>query len=209
MCFTIWLISIPLLPFTAEKGVSLSQLIGYPLPDGITRSYEPDSGFVFDQNSKTGQLARVHLPKSFYRDFSLMFNLKPTSTKAGVIFSITDTNQKIMYVGVKLTPVKDGKQNIILFYTEPDSQASYEAASFTVPSLVNYWTRFSLSVLDDKVTLYPSCDSEPKMLPFERSPDEMDLEPGAGIFVGQAGGADDDKFVVCLPLHQFKHEPVK
>lgn len=114
-----------------------------------------------------------------------------------------------MYVGVKLTPVKDGKQNIILFYTEPDSQASYEAASFTVPSLVNYWTRFSLSVLDDKVTLYPSCDSEPKMLPFERSPDEMDLEPGAGIFVGQAGGADDDKFVVCLPLPQFKHEPVK
>lgn len=114
-----------------------------------------------------------------------------------------------MYIGVKLTPVKDQKQNIVLFYTEPDSQASYEAASFTVPSLVNSWTRFSLSVLDDKVTLYPSCDSEPKVLPFERSPDEMDLDPGAGIFVGQAGGADDDKFVVCLPLCKFNYESGK
>lgn len=111
-----------------------------------------------------------------------------------------------MYVGVKLSAVEDGKQKIVLFYTEPDSQASYEAASFTVPSLVNYWARFSISVMDDKVTLYPSCDSEPKVLPFERSPDEMELESGAGIFVGQAGGADDDKFVVCLPLCQFKHE---
>lgn len=183
--------------------MSLSQLIGFPLPDGVTKSYDPDPGFVFDMNSKTGQLARAHLPASFYRDFSLMFNLKPTSTKPGVIFSITDTQQKIMYVGVKLTATKDGKQNIVLFYTEPDSQASYEAASFTVPSLFNYWNRFSISVLDDQVTLYPSCDSEPQTKPFERSPDEMELEAGAGLFVGQAGGADDDKFVVSLALMQI------
>lgn len=129
-----------------------------------------------------------------------MFSLKPTSTKAGVIFSITDTHQKIMYVGVKLSAVEDGKQKIVFFYTEPDSQDSYEAASFTVPALVNYWTRFSISVLDDQVTLYPSCDSEPQVRPFERSPDEMELDTGAGIFVGQAGGADDDKFVVCLSI---------
>lgn len=144
----------------------------------------------------------MHLPPSFYRDFSLLFNLKPTSTKAGVIFSITDTKQQIMYVGVKLTAVKNRKQDIVLYYTEPDSQASYEAARFTVPSLVNNWTRFSISILDDQVTLYPSCDSEPQMLHFERSPDEMELETGAGIFVGQAGKADNDKFVVCLLLFQ-------
>lgn len=186
--------------FTAERGVLLAQLISHPYPDGVTKSYEPDAGFVFDQNSKTGQLARMYLPTSFYRDFSLLFNLKPTSTKAGVIFSITDSNQKIMYVGVKLTAVKDGKQNIVVFYTEPDSQDSYEAASFTVPSLVNYWTRFSISMVNDQITLYPSCDSEPQVRPFERSPDEMELDNGAGIFVGQAGGADEDKFVVCFSL---------
>lgn len=182
--------------------MSLLQLIGDPPPDEITRVYGPDNspGYVFGPDANTGQLARAHLPSPFYREFSLIFNLQPTSSKAGVIFSITDASQQIMYVGIKLSAVAGGRQDIILYYTEPDSQASYEAASFTVPSLVNSWTRFAIAVEEDRVSFYINCDSDPHVVRFERSPDEMELEGGAGVFVGQAGGADPDKFLVCAVI---------
>lgn len=38
------------------------------------------------------------------------------------------------------------------------------------------------------------------MVKFERSPDPMELDTAAGIFVGQAGGADTDKFQVKFDL---------
>lgn len=101
-----------------------------------------------------------------------------------------------MYVGVKLSAVQGGNQNVILYYTEPDSQQSYEAARFRVPSMRDTWTRFAIAVRDEKVMFYHNCDADPQVMRIERSPDEMELEAGAGVFVGQAGGADPDKFLV-------------
>lgn len=181
-----------------DSGVSLMQLIGDPPPSEITRVYGPDNSpaYVFGPDANTGQLALAHLPSPFYRDFALIFNLKPSSDRGGVIFSVTDASQQIMYVGVKLSPVQDGNQNVILYYTEPDSQQSYEAARFLVRSLRDTWTRFAIAVRDDKVMFYLNCDTDPVVMRFERSPDEMELEAGAGVFVGQAGGADPEKFLV-------------
>lgn len=101
-----------------------------------------------------------------------------------------------MYIAVKLSEVQSGRQKVQFFYTEPDSEASYEAASFEVPSLVDTWSRFSLAVLEEQVMFYQGCDSEPQVVKFERSPDPLELDQGAGIFVGQAGVADTDKFQV-------------
>lgn len=192
-------------PPLEDRGISLLQLIGDPPPSKITQVYGLDNspGYVFGPDANTGQLARAHLPSPFYRDFSLTFNLKPTSNRGGVIFSITDASQQIMYVGVKLSGVQGRNQNVILYYTEPDSQQSYEAARFLVPSMVDTWTRFAIAVEDDKVMFYLNCDTDPRVVRIERSPDEMELEPGAGVFVGQAGGADPEKFLVrtcMLPI---------
>ncbi|KAJ7344213.1 hypothetical protein JRQ81_000163, partial [Phrynocephalus forsythii] len=179
--------------FSTEVG--LIELIGDPPPDQITKVYGPDNspGYVFGLDANTGQVARYHLPSPFYRDFSLLFHVQPTTDKAGVLFAITDASQSIIYVGVKLSEVKDGKQQIIFYYTEPGSQNSYAAATFTVPSLMNQWTRFAISVEDEEVVLYMDCEVFERVH-FERSPDEMDLEDGSGLFVAQAGGADPDKY---------------
>lgn len=112
-----------------------------------------------------------------------------------MLFSITDASQSIVYIGVKLSEVKDGKQQIIFFYTEPGSAVTYTAATFTVPAMTNQWTRFALSVEDEEVALYMECN-ELKRVHFERSPDEMELEDGSGLFVAQAGGADPDRYQV-------------
>lgn len=183
-----------------ESGVTLLQLIGDPPPNEISQEPGPDNspGYVFGQNANAGQLARAHLSNPFYRDFALIFHLKATSKSAGVVFSIMDSSQQIMYVGVKLSEEHGRNQYVILYYTEPDSEESYEAARFLVPSMVERWTRFSIAVRDDKVMFYLNCDTEPQVMRIERSPDEMNLDPAAGVFVGQAGGADPQKFQVCL-----------
>ncbi|KAI9535111.1 hypothetical protein NQZ68_007200 [Dissostichus eleginoides] len=180
-----------------ESGVTLLQLIGDPPPSTITQVFGPDSspGYVFGPDANSGQLARAYLPSPFYRDFALIFNLKPTSERGGTIFSITDAAQQIMYVGLKLSAVQGGNQYVILYYTEPDSQQSYEAARFLAPSMKDTWTRFAIAVRDDKVMFYLNCDTDPQVMRLERSPDEMELEAGAGVFVGQAGGADPEKFL--------------
>lgn len=174
------------------------QLIGDPPPNEIPTIYGPGGGraYVFTAVAVSGQPALAHVPSPFYRHFSLLFHIKPSTPAASVLFSITDGLQKLMYVGVKLSAVQLGRQRVQFFYTEPDSEASYEAASFEVPSLVESWTRFSLSIFEDQVTFYLGCDSEPQVVKFERSPDPMELDTAAGIFVGQAGGADVDKYEV-------------
>lgn len=101
-----------------------------------------------------------------------------------------------MYIGVKLSAVQSGRQKIQFFYTEPDSESSYEAASFDVPMLDVNWKPFALSVHDEQVSFYSECDGDPEVVKFERSPDPMDLDAGSMIFVGQAGRADPDKFEV-------------
>lgn len=124
------------------------------------------------------------------------------SDKAGVLFAITDASQSIIYIGVKLSEVNDGKQQIIFYYTEPGSQNSYAAAMFTVPSLLERWTRFAISVEDEEVVLYMDCEVFERVR-FERSPDEMELEDGSGLFVAQAGGADPDKFQVSTTANPW------
>lgn len=140
-------------------------------------------------------MARYHLPSPFYRDFSILFHIQPTTPRAGVLFAVTDSSQSIIYVGVKLSELRAGQQQIIFYYTEPGSPSSYAAATFTVPTLLNQWTRFAISVEEDEVVLYLDCE-EHERVRFERSPDEMELEDGSGLFVAQAGGADPDKYQV-------------
>ncbi|XP_078537595.1 collagen alpha-1(XVIII) chain isoform X2 [Lissotriton helveticus] len=191
-----------------SQDVGLLQLIGDPPPDQIVKIFGPDNspGYVFGPDANTGQVARYHLPSPFFRDFSLLFHVQPTTSKAGMLFAVTDASQSIIYVGVKLSEVKDGKQQIIFFYTEPGSQTSYAAATFTVTSLVNQWTRFAIKVEDEEVVLFLDCD-EFERVRFERSPDEMELEDGSGLFVGQAGGADPDKYQGVIAELRLRGDP--
>lgn len=186
-----------LTPPTADSGVSLLQLIG-DRPPGPGGSSGPRVQVSFPLSPDPAPVvpALTHVPNPFYRHFSLIFNVRPSSPAAAVLFSITDGRQQLVYVGVKLSGERAGRQDVQFFYTEPGSERSYRAASFQVPSLVDSWTRFSLSVYEDQVTFYHGCEAEPQVVRFERSPDPMELDPLAGIFVGQAGKADGDRFTV-------------
>ncbi|XP_014827489.1 PREDICTED: collagen alpha-1(XVIII) chain-like isoform X3 [Poecilia mexicana] len=182
----------------SDSGVTLLQLIGDPPPEKIPEVDGPDNSpaYLFGPESATGQLARAHFPNPFYRNFALIFSLKPTSDDGGIVFSITDSSQQVMHLGVKLSAVQGSEQNVILFYSEAGTRQSKEAARFRVPSMTNAWNRFAVAVKDDKAMLYLNCDVEPQVMRMERSAGELELESGSGVFVGQAGGEHPDKFKV-------------
>ncbi|XP_014827488.1 PREDICTED: collagen alpha-1(XVIII) chain-like isoform X2 [Poecilia mexicana] len=184
--------------WSEDSGVTLLQLIGDPPPEKIPEVDGPDNSpaYLFGPESATGQLARAHFPNPFYRNFALIFSLKPTSDDGGIVFSITDSSQQVMHLGVKLSAVQGSEQNVILFYSEAGTRQSKEAARFRVPSMTNAWNRFAVAVKDDKAMLYLNCDVEPQVMRMERSAGELELESGSGVFVGQAGGEHPDKFKV-------------
>lgn len=177
--------------------VGLLQLLGEPPPQQVTQVDDPDVGpaFVFGPDANSGQVARYHFPSPFFRDFSLHFHVRPATEDAGVLFAITDAAQAVVSVGVKLSGVRDGHQHIQLLYTEPGATRTHTAASFRLPAFTGQWTRFALSVDGATVALFVDCDLFQRV-PLARSPRGLELEPGAGLFVAQAGGADPDKFQV-------------
>ncbi|XP_055494383.1 collagen type XVIII alpha 1 chain a isoform X2 [Leucoraja erinacea] len=190
------------------NSVSLLQLIGDPPPQKITIMYDTDQEpfYHFGPDVNTGQQAKAHFQNPFFRDFSLLFTIKPTSTRSGVLFAITDARQIIIYVGAKLSEVQNGRQKIIFYYTEPGSQHSNEAASFLVEQLTNKWTKIAISVIDDRVTLFLNC-KEYRTILFERSPDKMEIDDSSGVFVALAGGADPDKFLGFIKDLKIKEDP--
>lgn len=187
------------LPETLGAEVGLLQLLGEPPPQQVTQVDDPDVGpaFVFGPDANSGQAARYHFPGRFFRDFSLHFHIRPATEDAGVLFAITDAAQAVVSVGVKLSGVRDGHQQIQLLYTEPGAARTHTAASFRLPAFTGQWTRFALSVDGATAALFVDCELFQRV-PLARSPRGLELEPGAGLFVAQAGGADPDKFQVTL-----------
>lgn len=177
--------------------VGLLQLLGEPPPPQVTQVDDPDVGpaFVFGPDANSGQVARYHFPSPFFRDFSLLFHIRPATEAAGVLFAITDAAQALVSVGVKLTAVRDRHQHIQLLYTEPGAARTHMAASFRLPAFTGQWARFALSVDGATAALFVDCELFQRV-PLVRSPRALELEPGAGVLVAQAGGADPDKFQV-------------
>lgn len=177
--------------------MGLLQLLGEPLPQHVAQVDDPDVGpaFVFGADSSGGQAARAHLPSPFFRDFALLFHVRPAAEGPGVLLAVTDAAQAVVSVGVKLSGVRDGHQDVQLLYTEPGAARTRVAASFRLPAFTGQWTRLALSVGGDSAALFVDCE-ELQRVPLARSPQRLQLEPGAGLFVAQAGAADPDRFQV-------------
>lgn len=151
-------------------------------------------------------MARYHFPSLFFRDFSLLFHIQPATEGPGVLFAITDSAQAVVSLGVKLSGVRDGHQDISLLYTEPGAGQTHTAASFRLPAFVGQWTHLALSVEGGYVALYVDCEEFQRM-PLARSSRGLELEPGAGLFVAQAGGADPDKFQGMIAELKVRGDP--
>lgn len=72
--------------------------------------------------------------------------VRPASQRGGTLFAITDARQKVVELGLALTPVRGGLQSILLYYTDAEQAShSHKAAAFSVPDMTDQWTRFTVS----------------------------------------------------------------
>ena len=168
--------------------------------------------YSFGPGANVGRPARTLIPSTFFRDFAISVRVKPSSPQGGVLFAITDGFQKVIYLGLRLSGVEDGRQRVILYYTEPSSQVSREAAAFLVPVMTHKWNYFAVVVQGEEVTLLVDCEEHGRV-PFPRSSQALTFEPSAGIFVGNAGATGLERFIVSSSLpdeeaagHCSKHE---
>lgn len=77
----------------------------------------------------------------------LLVQVHPASQKGGVLFAITDARQKVVELGLALSPVSNGIQDILLYYTDREEAShSHKAAAFSVPDMTGQWTRFTVSI---------------------------------------------------------------
>lgn len=181
-----------------SKGhLDLTELIGVPLPPSVyfVTGYGGFPAYSFGPDANIGRLTSAVIPLPFYRDFAIVVTVKPNSDRGGVLFAITDAFQKTIYLGMRLSSVDDGTQRIIMYYTEPGSHISREAASFKVPVMTNRWNRFTVTVQGNDIALFMDCE-EYQRIQFQRSARALVFESGSGIFVGNAGATGLEKFTV-------------
>ncbi|XP_056376720.1 collagen alpha-1(XV) chain isoform X2 [Hyla sarda] len=188
--------------------LDLLELIGVPLPPSVSfiTGYEGFPAYSFGPDSNIGRLTRTFIPQPFFRDFAIIATLKPNSNHGGVLFAITDAFQKIIYLGLRLSSVEDGTQRINIYYTEPGSHISKEAASFKVPVMTNKWNRFTVTVVGYEMVLYMDCE-EYQRVPFQRSAEPLTFEASSGIFVGNAGATGLEKFTGSIQQLSLKPNP--
>ncbi|XP_075442259.1 collagen alpha-1(XV) chain isoform X2 [Ascaphus truei] len=195
-----------------ERGsrghLDLTELIGVPLPPSVffITGYEGFPAYSFGPDTNIGRLTRTFIPEPFFRDFAVIATVKPDSNRGGVLFAITDAFQKTIYLGMRLSSVEDGTQRIIMYYTEPGSQISREAASFKVPIMTNKWNRFTMTALGNEIVLYMDCE-EYHRVPFQRSAEALTFELNSGIFVGNAGATGLEKFTGSIQQLTLKPNP--
>uniref|UniRef100_A0A4W5LD19 Laminin G domain-containing protein n=1 Tax=Hucho hucho TaxID=62062 RepID=A0A4W5LD19_9TELE len=197
-----------------ERGstghLDLTELIGVPLPLSVSfiTGYEGFPAYGFGPDANIGRLTKTFMPDPFFRDFAIIVTIRPSSKQGGVLFAITDAQQKVVQLGLALTPVEDETQRIQLYYTEGGEESSHnqQVASFKLPDMTNKWTRFTLSVQDQEVRLYMDCDDFHAET-FHRSSRQLSFEPSSGIFVGNAGGTGLEKFVGSIQQLVIKPDP--
>lgn len=176
----------------------LTELIGVPLPPSVSfiTGYEGFPAYNFGSNANVGRLTQSFVPEPFFTDFAIIVTVKPSSSRGGVLFAITDPSQKIVHLGLALTAVEDKTQRIVLYYSEPGFVDTMEVASFKVPDMTQQWNRFTLTVENEEVRLYMDCEQY-HSVPLRRSKQPLSFKPGSGIFVANAGSTGLERFVVC------------
>ncbi|KAK2120052.1 hypothetical protein P7K49_001438, partial [Saguinus oedipus] len=197
---------------SASQGhLDLTQLIGVPLPSSVSfvTGYGGFPAYSFGPGANVGRPARTLIPSTFFRDFAISVTVKPSSTRGGMLFAITDAFQKVIYLGLRLSGVEDGQQRIILYYTELGSHVSQEVAAFSVPVMTHRWNRFAVIVQGEEVTLLVDCE-EHSRISFQRSSRPLAFESSAGIFVGNAGATGLERFtgsIQQLTVHPDPRTP--
>ncbi|XP_044735698.1 collagen alpha-1(XV) chain-like [Chrysoperla carnea] len=175
-------------PYGAEHD--LLQAIKIPFNDPKTQYFENGldgfPAFGLRPGSDIKSPYRLFIPEKLYPEFSIVVTVRSLSREGGFLFAVVNPLDTIVQLGVQLSPVGFGSTNISLYYTDPSYFTSQAIASFVVPVFHKKWTRFSLRVTNDDVTLFFNCEEYDKV-EVQRVPQELVFDSASTLYIGQAG----------------------
>uniref|UniRef100_A0A3Q2Z4L7 Thrombospondin-like N-terminal domain-containing protein n=1 Tax=Hippocampus comes TaxID=109280 RepID=A0A3Q2Z4L7_HIPCM len=193
----------------SQIHLDLTELIGVPLPPSVsfTPGFEGFPAYNFGPEANIGRLTKTFVPGSFFIDFAIIVTVTKTSQRGGMLFAITDARQKVVELGLALTPVHAGQQSILLYYTDSEQPShSQKAAAFSVPDMTDQWTRFTVVVEHNEVRLHMDC-GEAERTTFRRRPERLTFSHNSGIFVANAGSTGFQNFVGSIQQLLIKDDP--
>ncbi|KAH9514832.1 hypothetical protein Btru_023749 [Bulinus truncatus] len=126
--------------------------------------------------------------KPLFEAFAIKTIFKPYKRDVGFLFAVVNPYQTIVQFGLAVRESGRDKQDVVLYYT-PSSRATTSSeviANFTVPGMLNRWTRLALKVDTGRIGLYVNCVKVDEIDWVRRVP-RLDFEQGSSLFIGQAG----------------------
>ena len=105
---------------------------------------------------------------------------------------------KIIQLGLKVTPVSQNLLNFTLVYNDPSSIVPKDNSglvSFQVPYTAKHWVHFAIQVMNDKITFYHNC-IEISTVNISKEPKELVFDSASTFYLAQAGSIIKEKFEV-------------
>uniref|UniRef100_A0A8C4WWE5 Thrombospondin-like N-terminal domain-containing protein n=1 Tax=Eptatretus burgeri TaxID=7764 RepID=A0A8C4WWE5_EPTBU len=176
----------------------LTRVLQVPFPKGVTvvTGYNRLPAYHFSSGATV--IGDIHdlIPSPFPQHFSLLATLQPNDPRGGVVFAITDRQQKKVLLGLKLAPEEfgGGWQSIILLFSHPDADETEEAAIFRVKALTGQWWQIAISIEGTTATLFLNCKFAGKTR-FKRPIGDLRFPLDATILLGHAGRTDPTFFL--------------
>lgn len=141
------------------------------------------------------------LPEKLY-EFAILVKYRLNSLKGGYLFSVVDSQETVLQLGVHLSPVVKNSYNVTLVYGQPDVPAGRKLATFPVPNVPDKWNSIAFQVYSNNVTFYYDCVLQ-NATEVVRDPFELSFNKTAVLFIGQAGSVFHGHFEVSSGGGQF------
>uniref|UniRef100_A0A182THC5 Laminin G domain-containing protein n=1 Tax=Anopheles melas TaxID=34690 RepID=A0A182THC5_9DIPT len=141
------------------------------------------------------------------QDFALIATVRPQSSSGGWVFSVVNSLDTVVQLGLLLEPTAGGDQwNATLYYTDAKKERiSQPLASFQVP-YGKSWMKMIFKVLPDQVVFYYNC-LEAGVAPVKKEPRKLVFDSASTVYIGQAGPVLKQKFEIPFGSIQLANDP--
>jgi len=191
---TLYLINYYYLSLEANEDINLLAAVGSPFPPDVRAVTGPFGrlgrpAVEFTPKSYVGRWAKDLLKIPFFKDFGIKVSVFLQSIYGGVLFTVLEHDHSKSILSLNILQAPDGKQKIEFTYrNEGGPETARELiTTFIVPRMDRRWVVFSLTVVQQEVTLYYSgCDRVLKTM-FQYPRLDLAVRANSPIFLGNAG----------------------
>ncbi|KFB51441.1 AGAP006515-PA-like protein [Anopheles sinensis] len=172
--------------------------IQIPLQNGVKFVDGLDGFPAFGVSSEADLKSPFRLILSDHlQDFAIIATVRPQSSSGGWVFSVVNSLDTVVQLGLLLEPTAAGDQwNITLYYTDAKQERDSQAlASFQVP-YGKSWMKMIFKVLPDKIVFYYNC-LETGVVSVKKEPRKLVFDTASTVYIGQAGPILKRKFEPC------------